>query len=291
MKRNLRHRNIDQNILQPRQQRNGEYSDKVKEEEKRSDVDVALSKNPVVVLQRISTDKFAARERPEELSEYEQIRLQNIQEREEMFRELGLDHLVKNISGSAKQQQSKKPVRKTKENVEPVRKSRRLAGGVPEIQRFQASFDDPQDEELLVKPRRRLAAVENYNDYLHATRTFTGNEEPESLAEVSSERFRILKVPKKCTIKQFVLSNNLEFKTGRGFYEFTKPEIISHKKEVVLVDKKTGEMFSGRDAKRMIGAGSGIRIPPTSFEKWRVFVQSTSYGRNLMGGTSFLYEV
>lgn len=289
MKRNLRNRNIDQNVLQPRQPRNEEYSDKVKE--KKKVVDVARSKNPVVVLQRISTEKFAARDRPEELSEYEQIRLQNIQERDEMFRELGLGNLVKNISDSAKPQQSKKSVRKAKENVEPVRKSRRLAGGVPEIERFQASFDDhPLDEGLLVKPRRRLA-VENYNDYLHATRTFTGNEEPESLASVSTERFRILKVPKKCTIKQFVLSNNLEFKTGRGFYEFTKPEIISHKKEVVLVDKKTGEMFSGRDARRMIGAGSGIRIPPTSFEKWRVFVQSTSYGRNLMGGTSFLYEV
>ena len=290
MKRNLRKRNTGQNILQPRQQRNGQYLDKTKEEKIFSD-DVALVKNPVVVLQRISTDNFATEDRPEELCEYEKIRLENIREREEMFRELGFDNLKKDLSDSAKPQQNKKLVRKTKENVEPARKSRRLAGGVPEIQRFQASFDDyPEDEELLVRPRRRLAG-ENCNDYLHATRTFTGNEEPESLAAVSTGRFRILKVPKKCTIKQFVLSNNLEFKTGRGFYEFTKPEIISHKKEVVLVDKKTGEMFSGRDARRMIGAGSGIRIPPTSFEKWRVFVQSTSYGRNLMGGTSFLYEV
>ena len=278
MKRNLRTRNIDQNVLQPRQDMKGTKLS-----------DAALDRNPVVVLHRISSDKAAAEDRPEELCEYEQIRLQNIQEREEMFRELGLANLTKNLS--AKPEQSKKAVRKAKENVEPVRKSRRLAGGVPEIQRFQASFDDhPQDEELMVKPRRRLAG-ENCNDYLHATRTFTGNEMPESLAEVSNDRFRILKVPKKCTIKQFVLSNNLEFKTGRGFYEFTKPEIISYKKEVVLVDKKTGEMFSGSDARRMIGAGSGIRIPPTSFEKWRVFVQSTSYGRNLMGGTSFLYEV
>ena len=278
MKRNLRTRNIDQNVLQPRQDMKGTNLS-----------DAALNRNPVVVLHKISSDKAAAEDRPEELCEYEQIRLQNIQEREEMFRELGLANLTKNLS--AKPEQSKKAVRKAKENVEPVRKSRRLAGGVPEIQRFQASFDDhPQDEELMVKPRRRLAG-ENCNDYLHATRTFTGNEVPESLAEVSNDRFKILKVPKKCTIKQFVLSNNLEFKTGRGFYEFTKPEIISYKKEVVLVDKKTGEMFSGSDARRMIGAGSGIRIPPTSFEKWRVFVQSTSYGRNLMGGTSFLYEV
>ena len=221
-----------------------------------------------------------------------------------MFEDLGLNTFKKeNFANKSTKPLLRKPVKK--ENLEPVRKSRRLAGGVPEIQRFQSSFEDPRDDELVARPRRRLAG-ENYNDYLHVTKTFTGNEEPDSLTEVNNTRFQILKVPKRCTIKQFVLSNNLVFKTGRGFYEFTKPEIISHKKEVVLVDKKTGEMFSGRDAARMIGgdlsqfwvnnnitisAGSGLRIPPTSFEKWRVFVQSTSYGRNLMAGTSFLYEV
>ena len=30
------------------------------------------------------------------------------------------------------------------------------------------------------------------------------------------------------------------FKAGRGFYEFTKPETISSKKEVVLIDKYVG---------------------------------------------------
>ena len=64
-------------------------------------------------------------------------------------------------------------------------------------------------------------------------RTFSGKtERPDGLKEVEKDRFRILHVPKKCTIKQFVLSNNLVFKCGRGFYEFTKPEIVSHKKEV-----------------------------------------------------------
>ena len=43
------------------------------------------------------------------------------------------------------------------------------------------------------------------------------------------------------------------FRAGRGFYEFTKPEIISNKKEVVLVDKVTGDMFTGSEAFDMIG--------------------------------------
>ena len=200
-------------------------------------------------MQTVSDD---LEDKPEQLSEYELLRLENIKEREQIFEDLGLNTFKKeNFANKSTKPLPRKPVKK--ENLEPVRKSRRLAGGVPEIQRFQSSFDDhPRDDELVARPRRRLAG-ENYNDYLHVTKTFTGNEEPDSLTEVNNTRFQILKVPKRCTIKQFVLSNNLVFKTGRGFYEFTKPEIISHKKEVVLVDKKTGEMFSGRDACRMIG--------------------------------------
>eukprot|EP00092_Neocalanus_flemingeri_P032120 GFUD01034911.1.p1 GENE.GFUD01034911.1~~GFUD01034911.1.p1 ORF type:complete len:408 (-),score=121.51 GFUD01034911.1:68-1291(-) len=226
----------------------------------------------------------------EGLCEYEKIRFRNIRERQAMFAKLEIKE-AKNLCSpaSAKPQKPQKRVLRPKENIEP-RKSRRIAGGVPEINRFSASFDDhPLDKDLVSRPRRSLP--ENYNDYLHATRTFTGDERPDGLVEVTEGRFKILQVPKKCTIKQFVLSNNLAFKCGRGFYEFSKPEIISHRKEVVLIEKSSGKMFTGRDACRMIGAGSGIRIPPTTFESWRVFVQSTSYGRNLMGGTGFLYEV
>lgn len=216
----------------------------------------------------------------EGLCEYEKIRLRNIRERQELFAQL---------FDSSKPKKPQKRVFKPKEDIEP-RKSRRIAGGVPEIERFSASFSDtPLDKELVSRPRRSLP--DNYNDYLHATRTFTGDERLDGLVAVTEGRFKILQVPKKCTIKQFVLSNNLEFKCGRGFYEFTKPEIISYKKEVVLIEKSSGKMFTGRDACKMIGAGSGIRIPPTTFDSWRVFVQSTSYGRNLMGGTGFLYEV
>jgi len=227
-----------------------------------------------------------------ELSEYEKIRQLNILERQKMFQQLEIDSLKKENSTINEKRKPTKSFsrKKNDENTEPVRKSRRIAGGVPEIQRFQPGDENTPEEELKSRPLRKIAP-ENCNDYLHATKTFTGNESPDTLAKVGNERFKILKVPKKCTIKQFVLSNNLEFKVGRGFYEFTKPEIISHKKKVVLVDKETGDFFTGQDACRMIRAGSGIRIPPTTFNKWRVFVQSTSYGRILMAGTSFLYEV
>jgi hypothetical protein len=45
------------------------------------------------------------------------------------------------------------------------------------------------------------------------------------------------------SIKEFVQMNSLIFKTGRGFYEFTKPETVSHKKEVVLVRRNYHNLF------------------------------------------------
>lgn len=58
-----------------------------------------------------------------------------------------------------------------------------------------------------------------------------------------------------------------------------------------MVDKVSGDMFTGPEAFDMIGAGGASKIKPTAFEKWRVFVQSTSYNRVLMPDTGFLYEV
>ena len=107
-------------------------------------------------------------------------------------------------------------------------------------------------------------------------------------------RFQICNVDKDGAIKQFAIENGLEFKVGRGFYEFTTPEVISKKKEVVLQKKDTGEIFEGAAARKMLGLddyNEKGRIAPTKFKEYRVFVQSTSYNRKLEGGTMFLYEV
>lgn len=113
----------------------------------------------------------------------------------------------------------------------------------------------------------------------------------DGLVPVNPARFQVLHIPGRCSIKEFVQNNSLIFKTGRGFYEFTKPEIISAKKEVVLVDKDTGDMFTGREAFTLVGGGGSGRVRPADLEQWRVFVQSTSYNRALVAGTGFLYEV
>jgi len=132
----------------------------------------------------------------EGLCEYEKIRLRNIREREQMFAQLQIEEAKSLCSpaGGNKPRKYQKRVFRPKEVIE-QRKSRRIAGGVPEIDRFSVSFDDhPVDRELVNRPRRSLP--ENYNDYLHATRTYTGCERPDGLVPVEEGRFKILHVPK-----------------------------------------------------------------------------------------------
>jgi hypothetical protein len=113
------------------------------------------------------------------------------------------------------------------------------------------------------------------------------------LRAVSPGRFQVLNVDVDISIKAFVLENGLTFKVGRGFYEFTKTETIQGHKEIILMDRKTGDLFAGEAARDLLGLpmGTTVRIKPSNLEKYVVFVQSTSANRKLIGGTRFLYEV
>jgi hypothetical protein len=112
------------------------------------------------------------------------------------------------------------------------------------------------------------------------------------LKEVDPARFQVLHVDRDEDIKSFVNKTGALFRIGRGFYELTKPELVQERKEVVLRDKKTGDMWSGAVAREMIGLPYGMRgkVHPKYGFDYDVFIQSTSANRKLIGGTRFLYE-
>ena len=114
-----------------------------------------------------------------------------------------------------------------------------------------------------------------------------------NLAAVPPGRFQVLEVDKDMPIQKFCKSEGLTFKTGRGFYEFTKTETVQGYKEVVLMERDTGDLFEGNKARSLIGLKPGVseRLKPAALDKYAVFVQSTSNNRKLVGGTRFLYEV
>jgi len=117
---------------------------------------------------------------------------------------------------------------------------------------------------------------------------------PGDMNAVAPGRFQVLDVDHDCSIKDFVHSQGVTFKAGRGFYEFNKPEVIQDYKEIILMDPKTGDMFEGDYARTLInapkGAHKGVRIAPGEID-YIPFIQSTSHNRKLIGGTRFLYEV
>lgn len=124
-------------------------------------------------------------------------------------------------------------------------------------------------------------------------RDLVAETEPADLRAVPAGRFQVLEVDESMPIQFFAERNGLIFKAGKGFYEFTKTETIQARKEIVLQHRSTGDLFAGNQARIMLGLpiGEEARIQPTRLAEYRVFVQSTSYNRKLIGGTRFLYEV
>jgi len=118
---------------------------------------------------------------------------------------------------------------------------------------------------------------------------------------VPAGTFQVLRVEKETPIKQYVEDHSLIFRKGDGYYEFTGrkgrkrggKEVIQEKKQVVLVEDGTGDMYTGDEARHMIGVPPGTRatIAPTDISGYTVFIQSTSYNRKLEAGTRFLYRV
>lgn len=107
-------------------------------------------------------------------------------------------------------------------------------------------------------------------------------------------RFQVFTVTEDSGIKDFCRTVGITFQTGNGYYEFTKPEIIQPNKEIVLMDRATGDLFEGNVARRIAGIGRNdekARIKPGSLPKYRVFIQSTSATRKLISGQGFLYDM
>ncbi|HET8839972.1 MAG TPA: vWA domain-containing protein [Ktedonobacteraceae bacterium] len=118
-------------------------------------------------------------------------------------------------------------------------------------------------------------------------------EGPIELRIVPAERFQVLNVDAPVPIKAFVQRNGLTFKTGKGFCEFKRTETIQANKEIILQSLKTGEFFTGNQARVMLGLplGATARIRPAHLADYRVFIQNKSHNRKLRDKTQLLYEV
>ena len=119
-------------------------------------------------------------------------------------------------------------------------------------------------------------------------------------------KFQVMNVEFMQPIKDFVEANGCTFRRGKGYYSLiartedgkANSEIIQANKEVIMIDKETGEAYNDTEwCREKLGIPYGIKgtIRPLSIpdimDKYEVFIQSNSYNRNLDKGTRFLYEL
>lgn len=111
-------------------------------------------------------------------------------------------------------------------------------------------------------------------------------------------KYQAVDVPNKVKIKAFVEAMGLSYRAGRGFYQLIGSEKIQANKEVIFVDKLTGETnFDTKWCRNEMGLPFGTagtlspkKIPSVS-NKYDIYIQSNSYTRDLDPGTKFLYEL
>lgn len=91
-------------------------------------------------------------------------------------------------------------------------------------------------------------------------------------------------------IKDFVEKMTGEaYRVGSAYYQLSKPEIIQGSKTIAVIEKSTGRMYSGNDARPTLGLPNyDVKVAPADFDKFDVFVQSTSTNRKLVQGTSLV---
>ena len=92
-------------------------------------------------------------------------------------------------------------------------------------------------------------------------------------------------------IRDFCESKIGSYQTGAAYYELTKPEDIQFHKAVVVENIHSGKRYSGPAARNLLGLPptGTIRVRPGDHGSFKIFVQSTSVNRKLVGGTTLLY--
>lgn len=79
---------------------------------------------------------------------------------------------------------------------------------------------------------------------------------------------------------------------GHGYYELMKTETIQPNKSIAVLNKKTGHVYIGGDARGMLGLKDiAERVRPSFNAEFTVYVQSNSVNRKLIVGTKYLYLI
>jgi hypothetical protein len=111
------------------------------------------------------------------------------------------------------------------------------------------------------------------------------------LTEVSPRDYSIFRVAKgPAVIREFVEAwTGKPYRIGSSYYELVKKEEVQPSKQIAIMNRMTGKVFSGTNARSLLQLPSGyVNVAPGDHGDWRIFIQSTSVNRKLPSGTDLL---
>lgn len=88
----------------------------------------------------------------------------------------------------------------------------------------------------------------------------------------------------------------ITYRKGIAYYQIIKPEKIQPQKQVIVVEKATGQAYGGNQARSLVGLpphGSGmeVKVTPSGNPDYDVYIQSESTNRKVLDGQQVLVRV
>jgi hypothetical protein len=113
-----------------------------------------------------------------------------------------------------------------------------------------------------------------------------------TLTPLDKSSYSLHPVSRKERIDDYVNTQTpFTYRAGMAYYQLTKTEVIQPQKEIIVVEKSTGKAFGGKEARDLIGLPNyHTKVKPDRNPEYDIFVQSTSFNRNLMPNTRVLIK-
>lgn len=109
------------------------------------------------------------------------------------------------------------------------------------------------------------------------------------LKPVDIGEYILLRTTEEGRIDEFVKASGYRYVTGTAYYELVKTETIQPQKQVLVMNKKTGHVYSGPEARALVGLPDmTVRAKPSFNPDFKILVQSTSVNRKLLAGNQVL---
>lgn len=110
-----------------------------------------------------------------------------------------------------------------------------------------------------------------------------------NLSPLQYYQYSVFDVPADSRIDEFVIDRTGKYDLGSSYYQLTKTETIQPQKQLAVMLKSGGAVYTGANARKLLGLpDEHVKVKPTDHPSYDIFVQSTSLNRKLIRGTKLL---